>query len=198
VVEDRALVQERATLEEQAKVLEVRIVERVGESVRARHHGAVLEQDPQALRALGLARVVDRLVVVRVRARLQEDACHPRVVDDPGRAVDGGHRPVLVDEVCVRVGSACEQLPQELHRREDGMRHVQDRRPAERAAGLVRIAVPAATERQRNPGIALELGPRSEQRLSPCATPLRRRPDKGLHARLEVVAGPHVRDPSTV
>ena len=156
------------------------VVERVCERVRPSRHRAVLEQEAQALGALGLGRVVDGLVVVRVGAVLEQQARRLRVVDDAGGAVERGHRAVLVRVRRVRVGAPLQQLPDEAARREHGLAGVVEGRPAARAARRVRIAAPAASEDERGPRVVGERGQRLEHRLCPPAPSVRR----GQHERV--------------
>ena len=97
-----------ARVEQQPHVLQPLVVERVGEHDRLDGR-AVLEQRAQALRARRLGRVVDRLAVVGVRARLEQHARELGIVDDARRAVERGHLAVLVGERRVRVRAAREQ-----------------------------------------------------------------------------------------
>ena len=75
-----------------------------------RRRGAVLEQDPEALRALGLGRVIQRLAVVGTRPRLEQRGRELGVVLPSSSAVERRHLAVLVDEERVRVGAAREQV----------------------------------------------------------------------------------------
>ena len=72
---------------------------------------AVLEQDRDALGALRLGRVVERLAVVGVRACLEQRTCQHRVVADARGAVERGHPTVFVDEERVRIGAARRAAP---------------------------------------------------------------------------------------
>ena len=184
VDEERALVRVGARLEQEPYVLEVRVVERVRERVRAARLGAVPEQEAQALGALGLDRVVERVAEARLRVRigpgLEEHARQLRVVEDAGRAVERGHRSVLVGEKRVRVRAEAQELPREVDGREARMADVVERCPGARAADLVRVAVPAAAEHEERPAVALDLQPHPEHGLGPVAAAGRRRDDEAL------------------
>ena len=181
----RVFVRVRACLEQHPHRLDSVVVERVRQAVRAARLGAVLEQNPQAFRALGLGGVVDRLSVVRVGARLEQDARELRIVDDSCGAVERGHLAVLVRERRVRVCTAEEQLTREVRVGEDRVRHVENRRPAERAAGPVRVALPALPEHEPHPRVALQIGLRREQALRVPLPSGRRGDGERLGARLE-------------
>jgi hypothetical protein len=70
--EQGALVRVRARFEQRANVGQALVVERVRKGVGALGHGAVPEEQSQALRVLRLGRVIAGLAVVRIRARLHE------------------------------------------------------------------------------------------------------------------------------
>lgn len=144
----------------------------------------MLEQEQEAGRALVLDRVVERLVVVRVRSRLEQDPRQLGVVDDAGGSVQRRHLAVLVREGRVRIRAALEELPGELGRREAGVADVQDRHPVPGAAGLVRVAVPAATEDEPRPRVVLDLRARGEHPLRLRAAIVGRGPHEGVHVRL--------------
>ena len=77
----RRLVRVAAMLEEQAHPLDAVVVERMPERVRPRHRRAALEQQPGAGIVSGLDGVVERVVVVGLRARIQQQrasAASPR------------------------------------------------------------------------------------------------------------------------
>ena len=80
-------------------------VEAVRDRVRALDARARVEQQAQAGVVGGLGRVVDGLVVVRVRARLEQQRGHPRLVRDARRAVERAERAEL-GVLPARVGSA--------------------------------------------------------------------------------------------
>ena len=107
----------------------------------------------------------------RGRACLEQRTRQVRVVLDAGGAVERRHVAVLVGEEAVRVGAAREQPARELRRLEAGMARVEERRPAERPAGRVRVAVPAAAEQEPHPRVALELRPGGEEPLGPRRAP---------------------------
>ena len=118
-------------------------VEAVRERVGALDARARREQQPQAGVVAGLGRVVDGLVVVRVRARLQQERGHARLVRDAGGAVERAQRAELgVLPARVRVGAGLEQRPRALDQpvralaaEERGVAGVEQRQPVARAAG---------------------------------------------------------------
>jgi hypothetical protein len=158
-----------AGLEQHPDRLDPVVVEGMREGVRATRRRPMLEQESQAPRILGLDRVVQRLTVVRVGPGLEEHAGQLGIVEDSGSAVKRGHLAVLVEERRIRIGAAAKQLTGEAGVGEDRMGDVQERRPAARTAGPIRVALPAATEHEPGPRIALDLGIRGEQRF--CALP---------------------------
>jgi hypothetical protein len=158
VCEDRPLVRVHPGLEQQPDVLEPVLVEGVPERVRAAGLGAGREQQAQALGALGLGRVVDRLPVVRIRSGREEQPSQLGVVLDARGAVERRHRAVLVPERGVRVGAALEEPGRDLRRVEARVARVEERRPSERPAGLLRVALPRPPERERGPGVVGEPG----------------------------------------
>ena len=113
VRDERALVGVRARLQQQPHVIEPIVVEGVRQRVRPARLGAVLEQQPEAGRVLGLGRVVERLAVVRTRPGVEQDARQLRIMCDPGRAVERRHPAILVAESHVRIRAALEQLARE-------------------------------------------------------------------------------------
>jgi hypothetical protein len=176
------LVRVGARFEEEPDVLEPLVVERVCERVGPVRPRPVREELFEARRARRLRRVVEGLAVVRVGARLEQHAGELGVVRDAGRAVERGHRPVLVDEARVRVRAALEQLPGEGRRRKARVADVEERRPAAWATRRVRVARPGAAEHEGRPGVVRDLGPRCQHRLGAGALPTGR----GEHERLGV------------
>ena len=181
-----ALVRVGAVLEQQPDVLQALVVEGMRECVRVRRLRTVLEQDPQTVRALRLGRVIDGLAVVRVRTGLQQGARQVGVVPDAGGTVERGHVPVLVHEVPVGVGATSEQFAGEVRRREARVARIDERRPAARASGCIRVTVPFAAENELHPRVLLELGPGGEHRLCPCTAPACGGLNEGLDALVQI------------
>ena len=185
VRDERALVGVRARLQQQPHVIEAIFVEGVRQRVRPARFGAVLEQEPETRRVLGLGRVVERLAVVRARPGLEQDARQLRIMCDPGRTVERRHPAILVAESHVRIRAALEQLAREPRRGEARVADVEERRPSARPSGLVRITRPAAAEDEPRPRVALDLGTRGQKRFGAGPPSVGRGKDEGLGVRLD-------------
>ena len=183
--DDGGLIETAAVLEKQPHALETLVVERVGERVRPGDRRTVLEEDSEAVRTLGLGRVVERLAVVRIRTGLEKHVRELRIVHNARGAIKRGHPPVLADVEGIRVSAPCEELARELDRREARAADVDERRPAARSAGGVRVAVPCAPEHEPRPRIALDLRPSPEHPCRAGAAAVRRRGHECVGARLD-------------
>ena len=86
---------------------------------------------------------------------------------------------MLIYKESVGVRAAFEQLACKPGVCEARVRDVDERRPAPRSLGLVRIAVPASAENEPRPGIALDPGMSREQRFGARPVPVGRRDDEG-------------------
>ena len=179
-----ALVGIATRVEQEPDVLDLLVVERVRQRVRSIDGRSVREQELEASGAPVLDGVVERLPVVGVRTRLEQNPRQLRVVHDARCAVQRRHLAVLIGEGRVRIGASREELPRERGRGEARVADVEDRRPVPRAAGLARIAVPAAAEDEPRPRVALDLGPGLEHALGLRAKVAGRRDHERLGVRL--------------